>query len=107
MKMMTAAIASALPKLYATDGVKAEDKTVVAKYFQPWGRWTWYVVEGQEEETEEYGKTWLFFGYVEGIEGEWGYFTLAELESVRGPMGLRIERDIHWTPTKFSEITTR
>jgi len=41
---------------------------------------------------------------VEGQEKELGYFSLAELSSVRGPMGLAIERDLHWTPKTLAEI---
>jgi len=46
---------------------------------------------------------WLFYGLVDGFEKEWGYFSLKELESVRGPLGLGIERDIYFKPTKEME----
>lgn len=37
----------------------------------------------------------LFFGYVIGREAEYGYFSLSELESVKGPGGCpAVERDI-------------
>ena len=42
-----------------------------------------------------------FFGFVEGLENEWGYFSLAELEKVRGPFGWRIERDVHFTEQRI------
>jgi len=45
-----------------------------------------------------------FFGLVEGQEKELGYFSLVELQGVRGPMGLPIERDLHWTPKMLAEI---
>jgi hypothetical protein len=35
---------------------------------------------------------------------ELGYVMLSELGSVRGPLGLGIERDIHFTPTLLSEL---
>ena len=44
------------------------------------------------------------FGLVDGHEKELGYFSLKELESVRGPFGLPIERDIHWQPKTLEEI---
>lgn len=31
---------------------------------------------------------------------ELGYVSLTELASVRGPLGLRIERDLHFVPAK-------
>ena len=45
-----------------------------------------------------------FFGLVEGFEKELGYFNLSELESVRGPLGLPIERDLHFQPKTLGEI---
>ena len=45
----------------------------------------------------------MIFGYV-SIFGdwndEWGYFSLAELESYKGPLGIGIERDLYWTEKK-------
>jgi hypothetical protein len=41
---------------------------------------------------------------VEGFERELGYFSLSELESAKGPMGLPIERDLHWQPKMLEEI---
>ena len=38
------------------------------------------------------------------MESELGYFTLEELESIHGPLGLAIERDLSFTPTAFSTI---
>jgi hypothetical protein len=32
------------------------------------------------------------------------YFTLEELESIHGPLGLAIERDLWFKPTLFSNI---
>lgn len=48
----------------------------------------------------------IFFGLVQGFEVELGYFSLAELEEIRGPGGLTIERDLHFEPRPLSEIRT-
>jgi hypothetical protein len=45
-----------------------------------------------------------FFGYVKGDFDEFGTFSLSELESVRGPMGLTIERDIHFKPNIVKSV---
>lgn len=96
--MLTKAIAKKLPKMYSTEHINAPDKKIIVKYFTPWTSWTWYAAEYDPEERR-------FFGYVDnGRDGEWGYFSLDELESVKGPWGLKIERDYHFGPTKFSEI---
>lgn len=100
MKLMTKEIEKKLPKLYATKDIPAEEKVAVAKFFTPWAGWTWYVVEGEKQPDGD----WLFFGLVEGIEDEWGYFTLRELEEVVGIGGLRIERDIFFGPKKMKEV---
>jgi hypothetical protein len=103
MKLLTAAIKKALPKLYSTDKVQLEDKKVICKFFDPCGRSTFYVFEGEEEDGD-----WRFFGFVVSAQGpeldEQGYFVLSELESVRGHLGLSIERDINFQPTTFSNI---
>lgn len=72
------------------------------KFFTPDSNWTWYVVEGEPQ-----GGDWLFFGYVEGFTQEWGYFKLSELMKARGPLGLEVERDIHWKPTKYCDVMRR
>ena len=83
-----------IPKLYSQEDVK--DPTVVTKFFTPWSNWTWYVIEYDGEDR--------FYGLVDGFEKEFGYFTRTELESATGPMGLKIERDINWSPKPISEV---
>jgi hypothetical protein len=41
---------------------------------------------------------------VDGFERELGYFSLDELEQLRGPLGLPVERDLYWKPTLLSEL---
>lgn len=45
----------------------------------------------------------LFFGLVKGMEDELGYFSLEELESISGPGGLKIERDMYFKPCTLRE----
>lgn len=97
MKLLTAEIKAKLPKLYSQENVK--DPTCVVKFFCPWNQWTWFAIEGEERDGD-----FLFFGMVHGQEKELGYFVLSELESVRGPGGLGIERDLHWTPRPLSKL---
>ena len=94
MKLMTKAIKKQLPKLYSQEEIK--DPKAIVKFFQPWGEWTWYGIEYDGEDT--------FFGYVMGWESELGYFSLSELKSINGPMGLKIERDLYFNPKRLSEI---
>jgi hypothetical protein len=97
MKLMTKEIEAKLPALYSQEKVK--DPMVVAKFFDPAGSWTWYVIEGSKE-----GDDTIFYGLVKGHEIELGNFSLNELQSFKGRFGLGIERDIHWRPRPLSEV---
>jgi hypothetical protein len=84
-----------LPGLYTTEGEK--DPLMIVKFFTPDSGWTWYASEFDEKEG-------LFFGWVDGMEQELGYFLLSELQETTGPLGLPIERAINFEPTRLSEI---
>lgn len=102
MKLLTESIKKELSNypLYSQDGTETDNKVVICKFFNPCGAGTWYVTEGEEQEDGD----WLFFGFVELLDSEWGYFTLKELESVKLPFGMGIERDTSFTKKLFSEI---
>ena len=87
-------IADTIPRLYANESV--DDPIAVLKYFTPDSSWTWYLTEYDPDER-------LAFGLVIGHEPELGYFSLEELEELRGPLGLPIERDVHFQPTPLSK----
>jgi hypothetical protein len=92
MKLLTAEIIKTLKKTPLYSQEKNENPKIIVKFFCPWNQWTWYVTEGDEQEDGD----WLFFGMVHGEEKELGYFVLSELESITGPGGLKIERDLHF-----------
>jgi len=104
MKLLPKEIREQLPPLYSQDG-KGGKAVVYVKYFTPSSSWTWFATEG-EPVLDESGKEvdFKFFGLVEGHEKELGYFVLSELEEVCGPMGLPIERDLHFKPKMLEEI---
>ena len=87
-------LAKTIPRLYATEKVK--DPLVQVKLFTPDSSWTWLVTEYDPDERR-------CFGLVIGQETELGYFSLPELEEVRGPAGLPIERDLHFKPKPLSQ----
>jgi len=93
MKLLTKELRAKLPPLYSTE--KDEDPTAVAKFFTPDSNWTWYATEFDGEDR--------FFGLVDGFDKELGYFSLTELASARGPLGLPIERDRWFSPKPLSE----
>jgi glycine/D-amino acid oxidase-like deaminating enzyme len=79
----------------AADG-ETKDFVPVVKLFCPWGAATWLLTELDPESPD------TAFGLCDlGMEcPELGSVSLAEIESVRGPGGLRIERDAHFRPAK-------
>lgn len=89
MELLTEELKKKLPPLYGQEH-KGKDAIVHAKFFTPDSSWTWYVLEGEEQEDGD----WIFFGMVDGFEREFGYFTLSELEGVRGALNLPVERDL-------------
>lgn len=93
--LLPAELAPSLPPLYSQEE-KGEEAIAVLKFFTPWTSWTWYASEYDPEER-------IFFGVVVGQEREFGYFSKDELEAIRGPGGLRIERDLYWTPKPLKE----
>jgi hypothetical protein len=46
----------------------------------------------------------LFYGWVEGFFSELGSFRLSELKSLRGPSGLRVERDLSFKPMTLDKL---
>lgn len=90
-------IAKDIPELYATDGGLIGDKTAYLRYFMPFSSYTCYVLEADKHTGEMFALVTLGYGW------ELGYTSLAEIESVK-VSGIRIERDIHFEPTKLHEI---
>ncbi len=108
MQLLTEELKRKLPPLYSQDN--NPDPLVVCKFFTPDSSWTWYAYEGSPVDDNGFYDTdkekvdYIFFGLVDGLEVELGYFSLNEMESVRGPWGLPIERDIFFKPTLLSRV---
>jgi hypothetical protein len=95
MKLLTQEVRKKLPPLYSQEKLGG-NAIVYVKFFTPDSNWTWWATEFDGEDT--------FFGLVEGHCKELGYFSLSELETVRGSLGLPIERDLYWRPKTLEEI---
>ena len=100
MRLLTKQLEKRFAKVGSQEQV--HDPVIIAKFFNPIGAGTWYATEYDPVDK-------MFFGYV-SIFGdwndEWGYFSLAELESFTGNFGLGIERDLYWTECKASKVTS-
>ena len=92
---MTAEIRKNLPGLYANEALGLSALAMV-KFFTPDSNWQWYASEFDGED--------VFFGLVIGHFVELGYFSLAELRSVRGPLGLPVERALDFKATPLEDL---
>ena len=109
MKLLTKDIRKKLPVLNSKD-CKGLDALAIVKFFTPDSNWTWYASSGSsvdvdgQFDTDKEEVDFHFFGLVVGLETELGCFTLNELESVRGVLGLPVERDRYYTPKTLRQL---
>ncbi len=75
---------------------KGVDAIVFIKFFTPWSYWTWYPTEFDGADT--------FYGFVIGLEEEFGYFSLSELKKLKGPFDLEVEFDKFFEPKTIKSI---
>ena len=86
MKLLTKELIEKLTKA-GVDGA-----VPICKLFTPWGAATW-LITGIEHGIL-YGFADLGMGCV-----EWGGIaSVEEMESIKGPFGLTVERDLYWEP---------
>ena len=85
MKLLTKELLKKLPPIGHSIETKEEPQAIV-KWFTPDSNWTWYVAEYNHE-------TGMCWGLVDGFEKEFGYFTIDEIQKLKGPLKLPIERD--------------
>ncbi len=96
MMLLTKANRQILPALGSTEDTPSDQKKAVVKFFDPTSQWTWYAIEFDGDDR--------FFGLVHGQETEFGYFSLSELQSIKVKLGLKIERDMWFTPTLITKL---
>jgi Protein of unknown function (DUF2958) len=107
MKLLPEELKQQLPPLYSQE--KVQDPMVIFKFFHPLANLTWYAYEGSPVDENGYFDTdkekvdFLFFGWIHSDQSELGYFSLHEMEQITVG-GLGMERDLHFTPMKLSEV---
>ena len=87
MKLLTADLKKKLTK------AGYNNMTPLCKLFTPWGRSTW-LLTSMDSDGILYGWADLNMQCIE----HGGIATLEEFEAIRGPFGLAVERDLHWSP---------
>jgi len=126
MKLLTKELEDRFLEVGSQDEV--EDPIVVCNFFNPVGSATWFITEIASYRVEMDGDylelevgEWqevkgrnldarlvdvILFGFASLFgppHDELGYVSLRELESVRLPLNLGIERDIYWTERPLSQ----
>ena len=95
MKLLTKEIAEKATKQY--DKGSDMEQMIVAKFFNPVGSWTWYLMNMADNGD-------YCWGIVDGNAVEMGSFSIKELEELQLPLGMKIERDLYFEPMKASEL---
>ena len=96
MSLIAKDIVNKIPNLYETEN--QEEKICYLKLFLPNSNWTWYIIELDKHDEN------TCYGLVDGFEKELGYFSLKELANIRDSLGVKVERDISFKPTKLETI---
>jgi len=96
MKLLTKELLKKLPPIGHSIKTKEEPQAIV-KWFTPDSNWTWYVAEYNPEN----GMCW---GLVDGFEKEFGYFTIDEIQKLKGPLKLPIERDMWFEKCNLNSL---
>ena len=121
MMMITKEIAKRLKAadlafVESDDGGTSDE--IVVKFFNPLGAANWHIVSGTpldavngeaDYETES-PKDWHLFGFAnlgDARCAELGYVLLSQLEEIKLPLGLGIERDIHYDSGSLKDLMAK
>jgi len=96
-------------KIPTYDELDDMDPMCLVKLFLPEGRWTFYVTAATLYGGALYGGEQIILtGWCVSALGpdcdEYGDSSMDEIAAVRTRFGLPVERDLHWTPTRLSEV---
>lgn len=75
------------------------EQQVVVKIFNPFGSWTWYIMN-QDPNDQDY-----LWGIVDGFDVEMGSISKKELEDLRvPPFNMPLEKDLYFKPISAKEL---
>ena len=97
MKLFTKQIEAKAQAQYPF-GADMEKQVIVAKFFNPTGAGTWYLMNQDPNDTD------YCWGIVQLFETEVGRFSKSELESFKGAFGIGIERDLYFKEVNAKEL---
>ena len=79
------------------------DGKEVLRGWESFSGWYWFALEEDRKQDSVLGNgevaegDIIFFGYVQGFEEEYGYFSLAELESLKGKVWEIPQKNLHYS----------
>lgn len=97
MKLFTKAIEAKAQDQYKL-GADMEKQVIIAKFFNPAGAGTWYLMNMDPNDSD------YCWGVVDLFEVVVGSFSKSELENYKGKFGLGIERDLHFEEVNAKEF---
>lgn len=74
------------------------DRECIVKYFNPVGVGTWFITEAEQLANGD----WEMYGFChlgDDDMAEWGYVMLSDLQNLRLPFGMSVERDLYASGT--------
>ena len=98
MKLLTKSIKAAAEKQFSRESNMEQD--VVAKFFNPCGAGSWYLMNKDPKDNSCWGIVKLY-------AVEIGSFDIDELQNLKLPFGLGIERDLSFKPMKAAELYSK
>ncbi|MBP3501982.1 MAG: DUF2958 domain-containing protein [Clostridia bacterium] len=95
MKLMTKELEEEFKKypIGSQDGLRGQAKVIV-KYFNPMGAATWFITEADKKENGDF-EMYGFCNLGDSDMAEFGYVMLSELQNIKLPFGMTIERDLY------------
>jgi hypothetical protein len=100
MKLFTKENLKTLPTLDESSELGIDDQKVWVKLFNPCGAGTWYITAYDPETKEAFG----FVNLGDPDMAELGYISVSELEELRLPLAMKIERDRFFDPMPLREV---
>ena len=89
-----------IPSIESTNEDSICDGVVYAKFFNPMGSGTWYITAYDPTYNEAFG----FVNLGDSQMAELGYISITELESLKLPFGMKIERDRSFTKMPLKQV---
>jgi hypothetical protein len=97
MELIPKEIEAILPPFLGQEPV--DDTIAFVKLFDPSSRYTFFILEAQREPDGDLNLFGFYRSPLGPDDDKFGYTSLRDLETFRGPSGLGIERDLDFTPT--------